>query len=75
MENLLRKNEKIREMFETLGVDCPIELVAQWAAKKQASEMDYVKVASLLDGIKMLRDRNSCKMIRNMSGLPKTSIP
>ena len=29
MENLLRKNEKIREMFETLGVDCPIELVAQ----------------------------------------------
>ena len=75
MENLLRKNEKIREKFELLSVDCPMELVAQWAAKEQASERDYEKVASLLDGIKMLRDRNSCKMIRNMSGLPKTSIP
>ena len=73
MEESISKNEKIREKFELLSVDCPVELVAQWAAKEQASERDYEKVASLLDGIKMLRDRNNCKMLRNMSGLPKVS--
>ena len=73
MEESISKNEKIREKFELLSVDCPMELVAQWAAKEQASERDYEKVASLLDGIKMLRDRNNCKMLRNMSGLPKVS--
>ena len=75
MEESISKKEKRREKCELLSVDCPVELVAQWAAKEQASERDYEKVASLLDGIKMLRDRNSCKMIRNMSGLPKTSVP
>lgn len=72
MEEAISKNESIRDKFRLLGLDCPIELIAQWAIKEQVTEKDCESLISLLDGIKALRDRNRCKLIRSMSRLPQT---
>lgn len=71
MEEVISKNELIKDKFKILGLDCPTELIAQWAIKEQITDKNYDTVLSLLDCIKMLRDRNRCKLIKSMSRLPQ----
>ena len=71
MEEVISKNELIKDKFKLLGLDCPTELIAQWAIKEQITDKNYDTVLSLLDCIKMLRDRNRCKLIKSMSRLPQ----
>ena len=71
MEEVISKNELIKNKFKLLGLDCPTELIAQWAIKEQITDKNYDTVLSLLDCIKMLRDRNRCKLIKSMSRLPQ----
>ena len=73
MEEVISKNKLIQDKFKLLGLDCPIELIAQWTIKEKITDKNYDTVLSLLDCIKMLRESNRCKLIKSMSRLPQVA--
>ena len=42
MEGVISKNELIKDKFKLLGLDCPTELIAQWAIKEQIMIQYYL---------------------------------
>ena len=38
MEEVISKNELIKDKFKLLGLDWPTELIAQWAIKEQITD-------------------------------------
>jgi len=72
MEENKSYSELINMRFKALGVDCPIELAAQWGTQEQLTGRDYDLLISLLDKVKALRDSNRCRLVTTMSRLPQT---